>query len=35
VRDLKAGGINTLLDELARRGYIRRNGDAWEIRPDA
>ena len=33
VRVLKADGINPLLDELAQRGYIRRNRDAWEARP--
>jgi putative DNA primase/helicase len=33
IRELKAKGINTLLDELAQRGYIRRDGDAWEVRP--
>ncbi len=35
LRKLKADGINPLLDELARRGYIRRDGDAWEVRPRA
>lgn len=35
VRKLKAEGINPLLDELAERGYIRRDGDAWEVRPRA
>lgn len=35
IRNLKAEGMNTLLDELARRGYIRRKGDEWEVRPDA
>lgn len=33
VRVLKADGVNPLLDELAQRGYIRRNRDAWEVRP--
>jgi hypothetical protein len=33
VRVLKAEGINQLLDELVRRGYIRRAGDTWEARP--
>lgn len=33
VRVLKAEGINPLLDELALRGYVRRNRDAWEVRP--
>lgn len=33
VRVLKADGINPLLDELAQRGYIRRDRDAWEVRP--
>lgn len=33
VRDLKADGVNALLDELAQRGYIRRDRDAWEARP--
>lgn len=32
-RVLKAEGINPLLDELARRGYIRRSGESWEARP--
>jgi hypothetical protein len=35
VRDLKAEGINALLDELAQRHYIRRSGDAWEVNPNA
>jgi hypothetical protein len=35
LRDRKAGGINALLDELARRGYVRRQGNEWEVRPDA
>lgn len=35
VRKLKAEGINPLLDALAERGYIRRDGDAWEVRPRA
>lgn len=33
VRSLRADGINPLLDELATRGYIRRNHDSWEVRP--
>jgi putative DNA primase/helicase len=33
VRALKAEGIKELLDELVKRGYIRRSGDAWESRP--
>jgi putative DNA primase/helicase len=33
VRVLKAEGINSLLDELVQRGYIRRDRDAWEVRP--
>lgn len=33
LRKLKAEGIQSLLDELAQRGYIRRNGDTWEVRP--
>ena len=33
VRVLKADGIKPLLDELVQRGYIRRNRDAWEVRP--
>lgn len=32
VRSLKAKGIAPLLDELARRGYIRSIGKAWEVR---
>ena len=32
IRDLKAAGINPLLEELAQRGYIRDAGDAWEVR---
>lgn len=32
VRQLKAKGINALLDELARRGYIRALGKGWEVR---
>jgi hypothetical protein len=32
LRDLKAEGINPLLGELERRAYIRRSGDAWEVR---
>jgi hypothetical protein len=35
VRELKAEGINALLDELAQRGYIRRAGDTWEVNPSA
>lgn len=34
IRDLKAGGINPLLKELQRRGYIRERGKVWEVRPD-
>lgn len=33
LRRLKAEGLTPLLDELAQRGYIRRNGDRWEVRP--
>ena len=33
LRNLRADGLAPLLDELARRGYIRRAGDAWEVRP--
>lgn len=33
VRDLKAEGIALLLTELTQRGYVRRAGDAWEVRP--
>ena len=33
IRNLKAEGIKTLLDELQQRGYIRRRGDSWEVRP--
>jgi hypothetical protein len=32
LRALKAEGLSPLLDELARLGYIRRRGDAWEVR---
>jgi putative DNA primase/helicase len=35
VRKLRADGINPLLHELAARGYIRRDGDTWEVRPRA
>jgi hypothetical protein len=35
IRNLKAEGIKALLDELQQRGYIRRSGDSWEVRPDA
>jgi putative DNA primase/helicase len=35
IRSLKAEGIKALLDELQQRGYIRRSGDSWEVRPDA
>ena len=35
LRKLKAEGINLLLEELARRGYIQRAGDAWEVNPHA
>lgn len=34
VRNLKAEGINPLLEELQRRGYIREAGKAWEVRTD-
>lgn len=34
VRNLKAEGINPLLEELQRRGYIREAGKAWEVRAD-
>jgi hypothetical protein len=33
LRDLKAEGLNPLLEELERRGYIRRCGKVWEVRP--
>ena len=33
LRSLKAEGLKPLLDELVQRGYIRRNGEAWEPRP--
>jgi len=33
VRTLKAEGMNGLLDELERRGYVQRDGEAWEARP--
>lgn len=33
LRQLKAEGLAPLLDELAQRGYVRRRGDRWEIRP--
>jgi putative DNA primase/helicase len=33
IRVLKAEGINPLLDELAQRGYIRRDRNGWEVRP--
>ena len=33
VRVLKAEGINPLLDELSQRGYVRRIGDSWQVRP--
>lgn len=32
LRELKAAGINSLLAELSRRGYVRRTGDDWEVR---
>ena len=32
LRELKAQGLNPLLAELVERGYIRRNGDRWEVR---
>lgn len=34
VRNLKTSGVQALLDELARRGYIRDAGDGWEVRHD-
>jgi hypothetical protein len=33
VRVLKAKGINSILDNLVQRGYIRRIGESWEYRP--
>lgn len=33
LRSLKAEGLAALLDELERRGYVRRCGDLWELRP--
>lgn len=33
LRDLRAEGLAPLLNELSERGYIRRNGTAWEVRP--
>lgn len=33
VRSLKADGITSLLEELTRRGYVRRDGARWEVRP--
>jgi len=33
LRSVKAEGLKPLLDELVQRGYIRRNGEAWEPRP--
>jgi putative DNA primase/helicase len=35
VRVLRADGIAPLLSELAERHYIRKAGDAWQVRPDA
>lgn len=32
IRDLKAAGINPLMEELARRGYVRESGTEWEVR---
>lgn len=32
VRNLKSKGISPLLDELARRGYIRQLDNQWEVR---
>lgn len=32
LRNLKADGINQLLQELVRRGYIRQLANAWEVR---
>ena len=32
LRDLKAAVVNPLLGELERRSYIRRSGDAWDVR---
>ena len=32
LRDLKAEGLNPLLADLQKRGYIRPQGDAWEVR---
>lgn len=34
VRALRAEGINKLFSELQDRGYVRRAGDSWEVRPD-
>ncbi len=33
VRVLKADGINPLLDDLSKRGSVRRIGELWEARP--
>lgn len=33
LRKLKRAGLQPLLDELAERGYIRKAGNAWEVRP--
>jgi hypothetical protein len=33
LRKLKKDGIAPLLYELAERGYIRKSGAAWEVRP--
>lgn len=32
IRNLKAKGINALLEQLTQRGYIRPIGDGWEVR---
>lgn len=32
LRELKAEGINPLMAELERRGYVRSAGDAWDVR---
>ena len=34
VRNLKTQGVLALLEELARRGYVRPAGDCWEVRRD-
>ena len=33
IRNLKAERINNLLGELVDRGYIRRDGEHWQVRP--